>query len=699
MIDVRAARAEPERYREALARKGAGESFDGLMAADAEYGAGPTVVVSHAFAERRFGGSAGAIGSAIDVDGIRRTVIGVLPAGFRALTRGGPAIDLFVPAPPASALASRGDRDVRVVGRLEPGVTITAAQTALDRVSTVLALEHPETNGRVVAVVASLSDDVTGTARRALLALLAAVGLVVLIASVNVANLLLVWATAQARDVAIRVTLGANRSDILTEAIVRGLVFGVAGAVAGVLAGVWVRDALLALAPSTVVPDVGPIGLNARVLAAAISLAVATGVLASLLPAIQVTRRRLTLTVAEGASSVASARSIVRWRGTLLAAEVAAAVILALGAGLLVRSLVRAHQTDLGFETERVMAMRVHLPALRYPDAEARLRFFEALHTHLESTPGVQSAAYANQFPLLGGWGGAILVERATGPVEGEADLQAVSPDYFRVLDMPLLRGRFFTDADRGGTAGAVIVSEAFVTAFLPDDDPLGRVIRRTAGHPPLTIVGVVGDVRRDGKFAPVTPQVYFAAGQTTLYAADLSAVAIKASGDPTAVVPAIRHAVAAFDPGLVVTAIAPLDDVVSASVASLRFHAWLFTALGGLALVLAVLGVYGVVTYVVQQRTREMGVRMALGASRAQVLRTMVGGGLRWTVAGVVVGMAMAAAGTRFLASLLFDTAPFDAGTFVAVTAGVLVLAVAAAWVPARRALRQNPLAALRSS
>jgi ABC-type antimicrobial peptide transport system permease subunit len=244
-----------------------------------------------------------------------------------------------------------------------------------------------------------------------------------------------------------------------------------------------------------------------------------------------------------------------------------------------------------------------------------------------------------------------------------------------------------------------VVVSEAFVDLFLPGEDPIGRIVRRSADHPPLTIVGVVGDVRRDGKFAPVTPQMYFAAGQTSLYAVDLSAVAIKAAGDPVAAVPAIRRAVAAMDPALVVTAVAPLDDVVDASVATLRFHAWLFSAFGGLALVLAVLGVYGIATYVIQQRTREIGVRIALGATRAQILRVMVAGGLRWTLAGVIAGVLAAAAGTRVLASLLFDTTPLDAVTFGSVGLAVFALAVVAAWIPARRALDRNPVSALRSS
>jgi predicted permease len=542
-----------------------------------------------------------------------------------------------------------------------------------------------------------LPEDIARGARTALLVVLGAVTLIVLIACVNVANLLLVWATGQQRDVAVRLALGASRGDIVAEYAVRGLVFGAVGGAAGVLVGVWVRDALVALAPPSVIPHVGAISLNARVLGVAFGLALSTGLVASLLPALQVARRRVASSLRDGALSVVGARSVLQWRGVLLAAEVAAAVVLALGAGLLVRSLVLVDRIDLGFTTNRVATMMVRLPAAQYPDADARLRFFESLQARLAALPGVEAAAYANQFPMRGGWGGDMLIEAATGPVEGEADLQAVSPGYFATLGLHLRRGRTFTAADRGGTAGVAVVSETFASRFLAGEDPVGRIIRRHAAAPPLTIVGVVAEVRRDGKFVEAAPQVYLSALQPSLYASDLAAVAVRATGDPLAIVPLVRQAVAAENPALVVAGVRTLDEILNASVASLRFHTWLLVLLGALALTLAMVGVYGVVNYVVLQRTREMGLRLALGATRAQVMRVVIGGGLRWAVAGIAIGVALAAAASRVLSSLLFETAPHDAATFVAVAAIVAGVAFVAAWVPARRAIAGDPVAALR--
>jgi putative ABC transport system permease protein len=511
-------------------------------------------------------------------------------------------------------------------------------------------------------------------------------------------NLLLVWASGRQRDVAIRLALGATRADIVSERLMRGLVLGAAGGVAGIGCGVWVRDVLITLAPPSVIPHVAPISLNARVLAFSAALSIGVGLAASILPAWQVIRRRLDPTLRAETASVVSARSVIRWRGALVMAEVAAALVLALGAGLLVRSLILLDRVELGFATDRVVTMTVRLPVMRYPDADARLRFFEQLADRVRALPGVQAVAYANQFPMRGGWGGRIRIKAASGPIDAEADLQAVSPDYFSTLGMPILRGRPLTSRDRTGTGGVAVVSQTLADRFLPGEDPLGRVIRRHAAAPALTIVGVVGEVRRDGRLADARPQVYLPSHQTEVYAADLSELAVRTSGDPLAIVPHVRAETAALDPRLVLGRVRTLEEILDAARATRRFHSWLLMIFAVLSVALAIIGVYGVVGYAVAQRTRELGLRVALGASRGHVIGIALASGLRWAAGGIVIGVAAAAGASRLLSSLLFQTTPHDLATFAGVSSFVGLVAAAAAYFPARRAASCDPIAALRA-
>jgi predicted permease len=671
-----------------------------FTAADVEPGARPVVLVSEDFWIRRLNRDPATVGQPLVVDGTPRTIVGVLPAAVPALSdvRTSIGAAVFLPAPPPSTSDSRGDRNVFAVARLADGVTIDRARAALGTVSRDLAREYPDTNASVSAAVAPLQDDVARGARSSLLLVSGAVALIVLIGCVNIANLLVVRAAGEQRDVAIRLAIGATRRDVITGYLVRGVAFGVAGGAAGLLAGVWVRDALVAVAPASVIPRVGSIALHPRGLALSAAMAIVTGVLASVVPAFVVARRQAASALRSGGGHVGAARSVMRWRGLMLAGEVAMAVVLALGAGLMLRSVWLLDRVDLGFATERVATMVVRLPVTRYPDAAARLAFYRDLQQRLVPQPGVESVAFANQFPMRGGWGGGIYVEGRGGAIEGEADLQAVSPDYFETMGMRLRVGRVLADADRAGTLPVAVVSESFARQFLPGEDPIGRVVRRDASSPALTIVGVVADVRRDGKFAEVTPQVYLSALQPDFYSVSLSALAIRTAGDPLRIVPAVRQAVASLDPALVVSSVRTLDEILDASTASLRFHTWLLTSLGALALTLAVIGVYGVINYMALQRTREMGLRLALGATPGSVLRAVMAAGLRWAAAGLAIGLGAAYGVAQVLTSLLFGTTPHDAGTFGLVAVLVTTVAVAAAWLPARRVLAQDPLAALRS-
>ena len=667
---------------------------------DARAGAPPTVILSDTFWRTRFGGDRSVLGQTLMLSGQPHRVIGVTAQGFESPTiypsSRQPAF--FVPAPELLDLdAVRGDHAYEVIGRLRHGVSIAQAREQLRRIDEDLARRYPRTNGSIRAAAAPLAADMTRGVRLALLVVLGAVGLVVLIASLNVANLLIVRAVGQRREVAIRVALGASRADIVAEFVARGLALAALGGLLGLLFGSWTRDLLVAAAPSNI-PHLDALSLNPRILAATAGLVILTGILAGLVPALQVVRAEPGggLKVTESASS--GSRSVRRWQGLLMACEVGAAVVIALGAGLLVRSLVRLHAVDLGFQTERVLTFSLRPPRAVSESPAARLVFFADVAARLERIPGVHAVAFASDIPMLGGWGGTLLVDGPSGPVDAEADFQAVSATYFSALDIPLMRGRLLTAADRPGSPPVVVVSQAFATRLLPGRDPLGVTIRRNASAPALTIVGVVGDIRRDGKFGGVAPQVFFSAYQAGLYSASLQEVAVRSvNGDPRTLLPAIQRAVGSVDPTLALLRVRTLDEILSASVASRRFNMLLLTSFAALALVLALIGVYGVVAHAAVQRTREIGIRVALGAQRRSVESLIVRDALRWTLPGLLIGLTAAWASSRVMASMLFNVTPTDPLTFVSVGVIMLLVSVLASYAPARRTASIDPLVALR--
>jgi putative ABC transport system permease protein len=400
-------------------------------------------------------------------------------------------------------------------------------------------------------------------------------------------------------------------------------------------------------------------------------------------------------------SSGSSSRSVLRWRGALTAAEIAAAIVLAIGAGLLIRSLITISGVDLGFQTARVLTLRVALPPGRYPDARARLAFFEELSTRAQRLPGVASTGFANRFPLLGGWGGSLSLRAPAGAIDVvETGLQAVSPTYFATLGIPLLRGRALSADDRQGSMPVALISRAFADKYAAGRDPIGWQFTRDEPPIPLvTIVGVVDDIRRGGKGAAIDPQVYLPAAQTTSYAKNtrLSDFAVKADADPTSLAAALQREVWAIDKDQPITSVRTLDEVLSTSLAERRFNLGLLVALALLAVGLAVIGVYGVVSYTVAQRTREIGIRVALGAPHRAVIGLVLGSGAWWTMTGVAAGLVASAAVSRSLSGMLFGITPLDPATFIAVAVVFAIVAALASYVPARRAAKVDPLIALR--
>jgi predicted permease len=527
-----------------------------------------------------------------------------------------------------------------------------------------------------------------------LLVMLGAVGLVLLIACVNVANLLIVRALGQRQEIGIRVAIGATRGQVALDLMIRGAVLGLLGGVAGLTCGIWTRDLLVSIAPASI-PRLEGLQLNPLVLAAAGGLSLATGALAGLLPAIQLWRGSFAGALRDSAAALSSTGTVTRWRGMLMAAEIAAALMLAIGAGLLVRSLVRLTSVELGFTTDRVLALTVRLPESRYRDAAARLQFFRALEERVRGIAGVQSAAFANELPMRGGWSSGILL-RGDSRRGRSADFQAVSPGYFSTLAIPLVEGRLLNDADRAGAPAVAVVSQTFARRFF-DGRAIGARFRRGPQAPEITIVGVVGEVRRDGKQAAIAPQVYLPAAQTDLYPVRLAALAVRAAADPHALVPAIQRAVWAIDADQPMTNVRTLDEVLDGQLARRRFNMTLLTTMAMLAVGLALVGVYGVVAHAAAQRTREIGIRVALGATRGDVLRLVMRSGIRWTAVGIAFGAAFSVMLTRLMSGLLFEVTPTDPWTFGAISVAMFAIGTGASLLPAWRVSSSDPLIALR--
>jgi putative ABC transport system permease protein len=682
-----------------------------LVAEDDRPDADGVVILSHDCWERRFGGDPALLGRTILLDDRPTAVIGILPAGFASPSQLAmpDRVEFYVPAAyPAELLANHGDHEIRVLGRLKPGATIVAAQAELDVISAALAKQYPHSNRGVRAVVAPLRDDMVRNVRTSLLILLGAVGLIVLITCVNVANLMLVRAASREHETAVRFALGASRGRVVRQFLVESLVLSAAGCAAGVLLGS-VMMRVLSLAAPREIPRIDGITMDWRVLAVSAAVAVLSGIVFGVLPAWQASRARPAQSL-RGLARVAGARSHARWRAALTVAELAISLVLLVAAGLLLKSFVTVVGMDVGFRTENVLVANITLPEPRYATQLQRLQFFEELERRVAHLPGVESVAFANRMPLRGGWGSVVQIDGAGEAVHdaspsapgardirlSASDFQAVSPGYSRTMGIALVRGRTLAANDRDGADVVAVVNQAFVRRFLGGTDPIGRRLRRYAA-PWLTIVGVVGDIRRDGKTGEINPQVYLAAAQTRLYPVRLSDFAVRASGDPRSLLPAIQSAVWSVDKDQPVTNVRTLDEIIELSVRQRRFQVLLLLIFAGVALALSLVGIFGVLAYIVSQRTSEFGIRLALGAPSRTILSLVMRRAAGLIASGVLIGTAGAWSLTRYLESLLFEVRAHDAGTYVATALLLVVVSVLASVVPARRAARVDPIIALR--
>ncbi|MDQ3744646.1 MAG: ABC transporter permease [Acidobacteriota bacterium] len=665
-----------------------------LLADDAQAGHEAVAVIGHGLWVRRFGADPGIVGRRIEISGRSLEVVGVMPPGFDFPQRS----EVWAALRLDPSKDQRDNRSFFVVGRLKDGATLERAQAEMDALTARLAQEYPVTNGGWGVRLQTLRDNLVGQLRTTLFVLMAAVGLVLLIACANVANLLLARAASRRREVAVRLALGAGRMRIVRQMLTESVLLALTGGALGVGLSVWLKDLLVALAPAGT-PRIDEVSTDARVLLFALGATLLTGLVFGLAPALQASRPDLGESLKEGGRGAADVRS--RMRSLLVIGEVALSLVLLVGAGLLLKSFARLQRVNPGFDSSNVLTLRLSLPSARYREPRDKAEFYSKLIAGIEALPGVESAGATLSLPLGGSnydvWHAFVPEGRALTPENSDnAAFSVVTPDYFRALRIPVLHGRAFTERDDDSSTKVVIINEPLARKVFPGEDPLGKHLTIWRDEKfPREIVGVVGEAKPQGLDADPKLQIYVPHRQDASWGS-LSLV-VRARGDMGALTQPVRGEVRALDRELPVYDVKTMRQVVSDATAYQRVTAVLMAGFALAALLLAGVGLYGVVSYTVAQRTREFGIRVALGAQGRDILRLVLRQGGALVLAGVVAGVAGALAATRVLASLLYGVSATDATVFVLVPALLACVALIACLVPARRATRVDPMAALR--
>jgi putative ABC transport system permease protein len=676
----------------------------GFLPEENQPGNTEVAVLSHQLWQQSFGADPGIVGATVTVNGITRTVVGVAPPGF-SFPENRP---LWAPLPYSESFSSETAQNRRaqylsVLGRIRPGTTLEQARAEVSTLAARLEQEFPETNTGIRLAVLPLHEVMVGKVRTPLLILLGAVGLVLLIACANVANLLLARAAARQGEMAVRAALGAERGRLVRQLLTESLLLGLLGGVLGLLLASWGTALLTTLQPEGI-PRLENIAVDGTVVAFTAAVALLTSLLFGLVPALQATRTDLAAMLKEGGRGALPGRQGQRTRSLLVVAEMALAVMLLIGAGLLLRSFLELQRVDPGFRPEQTLAVDLSLPSRNYPEEHQRVAFYQALLERLRALPGVHEVGAVSILPMANGRMAITFDVEGREPAppgeEPVLEVRVATPGYFGAVGIPLRRGRVFTDADHTAAPQAVLLNETAAQRYFPGEDPIGRRIllgwTPTEGrHAGGEVVGIVGDVRQLGPGEDFLPEVYLPHAQVPQVG---MSVVLRAAADPLALAGAIRAEVRAVDPNLPISSLRTLDQVVSRAVAQPRFYMLLLSIFAVVALVLAAIGIFGVMAYMVAQRTREIGIRIALGAEPSAVRHMVVGRALRLTIGGVVIGGLGALALTRVLESLLYGVSTTDPLTFVAV--GILLSGVAllASYLPARRATHVDPMIALRA-
>ncbi len=643
--------------------------------------------------KRRFGGDRSIVGRSVTLSGEPHEIVGVLPPRFRPIVASQTG-EIWRPLRINTVTPSRGAIVYRVVARLKDGLPIDRAQEAAAVLAKQLEATHPEYNEKVGFILEPLHDRVVGDIRPGLLALLGAVAFVLLIACANLANLLLARGSSRSRELAVRLALGAARARVIRQLLTESILLAVLGGVGGVLLGVWAVDALVSIAPASA-PRVGEIGLDETVFGFAALVTLLTGLLFGLAPAIQSARADVTHALKDGARGSVAASGRAMRRG-LIVAEVALALVLLSGGGLLLQTFLRLQAADLGFDPRNVLVGFVNPPRVTYDTGAKHAAFYDQVYEKAKALPGVQKAALVSVLPLGGDSDTNFQIEgRPAAPSAAEAPVtwyRQVTASYFDTMGMPIRRGRGFETRE---SAPSVVVNESMAKKFFSGEEALGRRLRFSPELPWFTIIGIVGDAKVRGAREAARIETFVPYWQMPEPGIN---VVLKSAGNPALLTSALKQAVASLDPNVPVQSITTLDAIVGESIEQPKFFAMLAAGFSILALVLAAIGIYGVMAYVVAQRTTEIGVRMALGATQGEVFRLIVGDGLKLTAIGVALGAAGSILVARWLTSLLFGVTPGDPKTLTATALVLLLVAAAACFIPARRATRVDPMVALRA-
>ena len=664
-------------------------------------GAASVVMISHALWQRRYAGDPSIIGREIDLGG-KTTVVGVMPAGFE-FPISDENQDFWEPMFSAAWMTKelreeRANRMLPVIGRLKAGATLQQAKADLDLISRQIEQQSPVSNTGLIFNAVSLHEEFTRDYRTALLVMLGAVGLVLLIACANVANLLLARAVARQKEIAIRMALGASRRRIAGQLLTESVLLALAGGIVGLLLATWGTKLLVTYGPADV-PRLQDVGVDRYVLFFTLGLSTLTGIVFGLAPALHASRPAPGNMLKESGRGVYTGRN--RMRSALIVSEVALSLMLLAGAGLLINSFWRLLQTDAGFNPKGVLALDIPLNREVYKTPEQRSAAFQQLIARMKTVPGVRDASVVSNVPLTD------FDVEVSFQIEGRppykpgeeavADYTVAGGDYFRTMDITLLRGRIFTDGDTANTPQVMVVSNAFTKVYFPNEDAIGkRIVLDGPDKTPREIVGVVEDVRRNGLDAGVQPEMYFSVLQRPERRMNL--VIRSTTEDATQLTPAARAEVKAFDPKQIIWRAQTLEQLLSTSVAPRKFNMMLLGIFASVALVLAAVGLYGVMSYSVSWRTQEIGIRMALGAKRTDVLRMVVRQGMTMTLIGLALGLIGVIALSRVMAGMLYGVSPTDPLTFTGVSIVLLIVALLACLIPARRATRVDPIVALRS-
>ena len=662
-------------------------------------------LISHNLWQRHFAADPNPVGRTITLDSNTYTIVGVMPAGFQFPGGSGTVLRTFTPAPAelwvpltldAETLRQRSSHSLQVIGRLKPGITLEQATAEMDSIQHRLEQQYPTFFIGSNVKLVPLAEQIVGTTRRPLLVLWGAVAFVLLISCANVANLLLSRSSSRKKEFALRAALGAGRTRIVRQLLTESLLLSIAGGIAGALLAAWGVHVLSAIVPPEF-PRRGEITIDGWVLGFTLLVSMLTGVIFGLAPAIQSTKLDLTEALKAGGRNSAGSSHRHSLRSLLVMSEMALALILLIGAALTIQSFLRLRQVGAGFTPDNVLTMELSLPRNSYP-RERRPAFFKQLIERAQSVPGVQAVAAAKHLPLSGdNMNFAFDIEGRPFPPGRSpgADCRFVTPDYFNALRISLIKGRLFNESDGPQAPQVLLINKAMADRSFANEDPIGKRLELGINSFTGQIVGIVDDVKHVGLDADVNGEVYVAFAQAPFWT-DMTLL-VRTSGDPMNVAGAMRNELGTLDKQVSIGKVRTMDTIAAESVAQPRFRTLLLGLFGISALLLASVGIYGVMSYAVTQRTHEIGIRMALGAQVGDVRKLVMRNGMTLTLIGVAIGLAGAYGLTRLMASLLFGISATDAPTFAAISAGLVVVALIACYVPARRATKVDPLVALR--